>query len=581
MIRFAVLSLFLLILSVAAATDTTSYRFVILGDRTGGPTPGVFERILDSALAVTPAPAFYINVGDLIGGYTRDTTEVIRQWKEVVPLLDRVRARNTFHVLPGNHDITYKGLEPYFERFCGKRFYSFDQGPDHFVVLDVSVWGSFNDFQPEQRAWLEADLKTHAKARHTFVFYHIPFWHVSPSQKPVDSLNALFAKYGVDYVVNGHEHFYRYGRRDNVTYVIVGSSSGVTPNRVADGSAYHYGVVEVNAKGARFTPVLLDGRKMAQDWMDTEKASLLNRLEGESFSYTPLDWRPVNGISRDTLRAMVRNPLKKSLPVILSWKKPDACAWKIAPDTLLTTEIKAGARFKFTTAFESGKLLPMPELSARFVFEGDTFDFQPPLLLQRSLGLRRVKAGQVTVDGKLDDAVWWQDATLSTHWFGNNGRDADSTWVGLAYDDKNFYIAFDCRMADSAGMTVRTPADKRDGIPMTDDHIRAYLASGAKGTLLLQFFFGPNGALNDSKVRGGGDDWADSAGWNGLEEYKTVWDKSGYRGEARFSLKELEQDLGKELVFNFRRYAKESDQRSSYQEPYVRNPKMFAVGRVK
>ena len=77
-----------------------SFRFALLGDRTGETRPGVFEQVWKEI--ATEAPAFVVSVGDTIQGTEDESVEA--QWREVDQLLMPYK-RYPLYLTPGNHDI--------------------------------------------------------------------------------------------------------------------------------------------------------------------------------------------------------------------------------------------------------------------------------------------------------------------------------------------------------------------------------------------------------------------------------------------------------------------------------------------
>src|ERR1700694_5688386 len=73
----AVLLLFLV--RSAAAPQLESFRFVILGDRTGDARPGVYEQVWQEAAAEDPA--FVVTAGDTIEGFNDATAPA--EWQEI------------------------------------------------------------------------------------------------------------------------------------------------------------------------------------------------------------------------------------------------------------------------------------------------------------------------------------------------------------------------------------------------------------------------------------------------------------------------------------------------------------------
>ncbi|UCG87976.1 MAG: calcineurin-like phosphoesterase family protein, partial [Gemmatimonadota bacterium] len=91
-----------------------------------------------------------------------------------------------FFNTPGNHDANYEGLDTYdhyetWRTVFGPRYYSFDYGPVHFVILSNVLFPEGGDdyvtgLGRDQLEWLEADLY-HVPEHHLVVLsMHIPPW---------------------------------------------------------------------------------------------------------------------------------------------------------------------------------------------------------------------------------------------------------------------------------------------------------------------------------------------------------------------------------------------------------------------
>ena len=101
-----------------------------------------------------------------------------------------------------------------FRQRAGARFprmanYSFDYGDAHFLCLDANVYVDPTD--AVLQSWIENDLKN-TDAIWKFVTYHHPAFNVGDdhfSEQQMRVLMPLWEKYGVDFVLNGHEHTYQ------------------------------------------------------------------------------------------------------------------------------------------------------------------------------------------------------------------------------------------------------------------------------------------------------------------------------------------------------------------------------------
>lgn len=103
---------------------------------------------------------------------------------ELFEEFDRAVSRTgvPFFQVVGNHDLdldasTDRGSDATFSARSGPRYYSFDRGAVHYVVLDDVFWdgeGYIGYLDAEQLTWLEADLARVAPGRTVIVAQHIP-----------------------------------------------------------------------------------------------------------------------------------------------------------------------------------------------------------------------------------------------------------------------------------------------------------------------------------------------------------------------------------------------------------------------
>jgi 3',5'-cyclic-AMP phosphodiesterase len=233
---------------VAAQSPLDSFRFVILGDRTGESQPGVYEHVLKAAAEENPA--FIMTVGDTIEGPHDQTAE--SEWQEMVRVLSPYR-RFPLYLAAGNHDIWSELSEQLFQKYAGHApHYSFDYKHAHFTVLDNS---RSEQFSAEEIAFLEKDLQTHAAQPVKFVVSHRPSWLMDvvlrDSHFPV---HELAKKYGVRYVIAGHIHAMLCFDLEGVTYVSMVSSGGHlrASRRYEDGWFFGYSLVEIAGNEVRF-----------------------------------------------------------------------------------------------------------------------------------------------------------------------------------------------------------------------------------------------------------------------------------------------------------------------------------------
>jgi hypothetical protein len=165
------------------------------------------------------------------------------------------RFRNRTYPTLGNHEYQVSPM-PYFDYFGdragprGRGFYSYTLGNWHIIALNSNVPVGPGS---EQLTWLQLDLDSNRRAnvfKCELAYWHHPLWTSGPSagsnalMRPVWQ---LLYEYGVDVVVNGHDHLYERfdaqdfnGRRD---------SAGIRQYTVGTGGAplYNFGAALPNS----------------------------------------------------------------------------------------------------------------------------------------------------------------------------------------------------------------------------------------------------------------------------------------------------------------------------------------------
>ena len=226
--------------------DPNSFRFAILGDRTGEPEPGVYEDVWKDVAA--EKPAFILSVGDTIQGMNDRYAE--GQWREIDRLLLPYQ-RFPLHLAPGNHDVWSSASERLFRQHSGALHYSFDYGAAHFTILDTSRTA---ELSTAEVAFLEADLKAHAAQPLKFVISHRPSWLLKVALKNSNfGLHRLAKHYGIRYIIAGHIHQMLRFELDGVTYISMPSSGGhLRSGAYEDGWFFGHALVEVDGQNVRF-----------------------------------------------------------------------------------------------------------------------------------------------------------------------------------------------------------------------------------------------------------------------------------------------------------------------------------------
>ena len=140
------------------------------------------------------------------------------------PYAALLQAGVPFHAVLGNHDIRTGNGEPQvaYKPFGMKgRWYTIRQGPVEFFMLDTNMNAPWQFQMP----WLKKALAS-SSAPWKVVVGHHPIYSAGvygDDPNAIARLTPVFAKYGVQLYINGHEHSYERTRSINgTTYLITG-----------------------------------------------------------------------------------------------------------------------------------------------------------------------------------------------------------------------------------------------------------------------------------------------------------------------------------------------------------------------
>jgi 3',5'-cyclic-AMP phosphodiesterase len=247
---------FAAIIALVYAAPAGSFRFVLLGDRTGEAQPGIYERVWQQL--AKEHPAFLVSVGDTIQGL-EDATAA-QEWQQILSVLRPYRSI-PLYLTPGNHDVWSALSEQLFRQYAGHPLhYSFDYAQAHFTILD----NSRSDGLPAtELQYLQNDLAAHARQPLKFIVSHRPSWLLNAAlQNPDFPLHRLAKQYHVQYVIAGHIHQMIHIELDGVTYISLPSAGGHLrlSGRYEDGWFFGHTLVEVQGNDVRFHIEDLEGR---------------------------------------------------------------------------------------------------------------------------------------------------------------------------------------------------------------------------------------------------------------------------------------------------------------------------------
>jgi len=291
------------------------FSFVLLADRTGMARPGVFERAIEVTNLLRPA--FAIQLGDTVEGYTTDPDEAAAMWDEVDAMTARLDV--PFLRIPGNHDVSNDVMRQVWLQRNGPLHYHFrfddvlflmvdtqdpplplidclrpvdDAGrqalpeavaefvdtlegrPENEVIaeivdkladdpelIDALLRAIKSGTQParigaRQITQLVQAINEHGDARWTIVCMHMPAWQ-GEGHPAVDLLKAALGRRPYT-VFAGHCHNYLHTTIDGCDHIRLGTSGGMRPLDTQNGDLDHVTLVTMTSTGPRIANIGLE-----------------------------------------------------------------------------------------------------------------------------------------------------------------------------------------------------------------------------------------------------------------------------------------------------------------------------------
>ena len=174
---------------------------------------GEANRFLREALSRHPASEFLVCGGDLVDGPRQSC------WEQAFRDIDSVTQAMPLMVVTGNHDYR-KGVFQWLERrfpltfsyfldskIADNQVYTLCYGPVQFFLLDSN---RELPYLLTQREWLKAQLEQ-SRAPWKIVVLHHPLFSIKSRSRNLIQrwvFNGLLESYGVDLVLQAHEHEY-------------------------------------------------------------------------------------------------------------------------------------------------------------------------------------------------------------------------------------------------------------------------------------------------------------------------------------------------------------------------------------
>ena len=259
---------------ITGVTDNeTAFSFYTYGDTRTYPAnhDAVAKMILDEMALFPTSQSLMMFSGDFVQyGNTEEswTNEFFDpQFSNIQTLISRIPYLTTM----GNHEgqgLLFGKYYPYPQFVSGNFYYSFDYGPVHFTIID-----QYLPYTPgsAQYAWLENDLATSTKPW-KIIMDHEPGWSAYPLSGGHSNnitvqnyVQPLCLKYGVQFVMSGHNHYYSRANVNNVMHITTGGGGAplYTPsqreNVVIMDKSYHFCKIDIDNNKFKLTAKRSDG----------------------------------------------------------------------------------------------------------------------------------------------------------------------------------------------------------------------------------------------------------------------------------------------------------------------------------
>lgn len=264
-----------------------NFQFAIVSDRTGGHRAGVFGKGLEKINKLYPE--FVMSVGDLIEGYTRDTTVLNAEWKEFHGILDSLNFR--FFYAAGNHDYTNPVMARMWQEQFGRDYYHFIYKNVLFLVANSSNGEGSVIMNDDQIAYLKKAIADNPDVRWTMLFLHHPMWAYGDMNGYNEVEQALK---GRKYTVfAGHTHRYMFQvRNDRNHYLLATTGGGSSLRGPSFGEFDHISWVTLTEEGPKVVNLALSGildddistetsREEARELIDASNLKTLVLSKGE------------------------------------------------------------------------------------------------------------------------------------------------------------------------------------------------------------------------------------------------------------------------------------------------------------
>lgn len=516
--------------SLKVNNDPDQFQFIVVTDRTGGHRPGVFEEAVQKINLLQPE--FVMSVGDLIEGYTEDTSILNAEWKEFTGFIDQLEM--PFFYVPGNHDLTnaVQGIE--YEKRFGRTYY-------HFVYKDVLFLclNSEDQFRGAGRGtisepqfkYIKETLMNNQDVRHTFVFLHQPLW-IQDDPKFWPQVEDLLE--GRPHTVfAGHYHHYVKRERNNGRYIMLATTGGGSRLRGKDfGEFDHVAWVTMTPAGPVVANLWLKG--IWDENVSTEETEIfIDQLFTSRLIEIEPCFTDVFNEEHD-FRIKVTNNLDIPLDIRIEegfgwdvWITADTDSLELNPNSVEWINARFIPR-KNKMPVEEMRSTPVRFIVSAELSEGTFLEIPVPVNLKPLVKKYIPFTDQVfKVDGRLDEQVLLKEKFTTTS--------DNQMHFGISYNKTHLLIAAQVQ-DDTVVIDTATSITRQDNIGLGLSFLPAIKSALTPANNYNLRMTVQNGALS-SRASGAGslpDDW----------EYICKASDSGYIFELAIPLRYLDDQQG-------------------------------------
>lgn len=463
----------------------SDFRFVVIGDLTGGEEPGKFDMAIQRINELSPD--FVITVGDLIEGYTYDRNEILRQWEAVHTSVEKLEMP-FFHV-PGNHDITNALMMEVWKEKFGHDHYAFKVGETLFLILNVYDPENIG-FSQEQQQMVEKSLEQHSKDHPVFVVLHDPLWNLIEKNFPgAKTISDLLYEYNVTWFC-GHEHRYWFRNYNaHPHYMLAGLASSYIKQDPKLGLFQNLMQVTVKSDQVRISNLHLDGL-LPTDIVNDENIDKVALLQLAQWVSVMPSVAKSDSESELVSKMILRNTSSSHLQLSGSFVplenirfEPESVDLVLAPmsEKIIPVVLKSDEKRDLSL------LKPNLQITATMDQKGEKLSSSKNAIWI----IDKIQKGKTKTADLVLEAV--EAASIQEDWDWEGDDDAQ-LWLNLAHDKEFIYV----EVAVSDDHLISLPASNTDLLGL---YINADTSFGAPVELLLELESGSNRIKTTSNLK--------------------------------------------------------------------------------